>query len=112
VDFNYPGPFIHQWIEAQVARTPAARAVVFGDERVSYAELNARANRLARHLRGLGAGPGALVGVCLERSADLVAARLAVLKSGAAYVPLDPSYPPAWPSCWATPGRPPSSPNG
>ena len=75
-------------IDAQVARTPRAIAVVSGPDRLTYAELDERADRLARRLRGLGAGPGRLVGVCLERSAGLVVAVLGVLKSGAAYLPL------------------------
>src|SRR4051812_42589488 len=92
--YDHPGPYTAQVIEAQVERTPDATAVVSESETLTYRELNARANRLARRLRGLGAGPEALVGVCLERSADLVVSLLAVLKSGAAYIPLDPTYPP------------------
>ena len=68
-------------------------AVVCGGRRLSYAELNERADQLARRLRGLGVGPGALVGVCTERSAEMVVALLGILKAGGAYVPLDPSYP-------------------
>ncbi|MDZ7630721.1 MAG: amino acid adenylation domain-containing protein [Gemmatimonadaceae bacterium] len=74
-------------------RTPEAIAVEFQQERVSYRDLNARANRLAHHLRTLGVRPGALVGLCLERTPDLLVALLAALKSGAGYVPLDPNYP-------------------
>ncbi|UXI65931.1 non-ribosomal peptide synthetase [Tahibacter amnicola] len=84
---------IHDLFEAQVARTPEAVAVQFADQALSYAQLNARANRLARHLRGRGIGAGHRVGVCLDRNLDLVVALLAVLKAGAAYVPLDPAYP-------------------
>ena len=75
---------------AEVERTPDAVAVVFEDRRLTYGELNARANRLARHLVSLGAGPERLVAVAMPRSAGLVVALLAVLKSGAAYVPVDP----------------------
>jgi amino acid adenylation domain-containing protein len=80
-------------IEAQAARTPDAEALVFGRESMTYAELHARANRLANHLRALGAGPDRRVCVCLERTPELVVALLAVIKAGAAYVPLDPAYP-------------------
>jgi non-ribosomal peptide synthetase component F len=84
---------LHELIEAQVERTPHATAVVYEGRSLSYAELNARANRLARHLRTLGAGPDQRVAICTERSAEMVVALLAVLKAGAAYVPLDPTYP-------------------
>jgi amino acid adenylation domain-containing protein/non-ribosomal peptide synthase protein (TIGR01720 family) len=84
---------IHELIEEQVARTPDALAVVWGAERLSYAEVNARANRLARYLMSLGVGAEDAVGVCMGRSAELPVALLGVLKAGAAYVPLDPSYP-------------------
>ncbi|MBI1959904.1 MAG: amino acid adenylation domain-containing protein, partial [Candidatus Rokubacteria bacterium] len=80
-------------VEAQVARTPDAVAVVFEDQRLTYQQLNQRANRLAHHLRAGGVGPDTLVGVCLERSLDLVVALLGILKAGGAYVPLDPTYP-------------------
>ena len=78
---------------AQAARTPDAVAVVFEDGTLTYAELDARANRLAHRLRGLGVGPGVLVGLCAERSLEMVVGLLAVLKAGGAYVPLDPDYP-------------------
>ncbi len=78
---------------AWAARTPAATAVVYDDESLAYAEVEARANRLAHHLQALGAGPGELVGLAMERSLDLVPAILGILASGAAYLPLDPSYP-------------------
>ncbi|HEV2736184.1 MAG TPA: condensation domain-containing protein, partial [Longimicrobiaceae bacterium] len=84
---------VHELFEAQVERTPDAVALVRGERSLTYAELNARANRLAHHLRSLGVGPDARVAVCVERSAEMVVALLAVMKSGAAYVPLDPSYP-------------------
>jgi non-ribosomal peptide synthetase component F len=74
-------------------KAPDVVAVVFGDEALSYAELNRRANRLAHHLRELGAGPEARVAVCAERSLEMVVGVLGVLKAGGAYVPLDPGYP-------------------
>ncbi|MFJ8201371.1 amino acid adenylation domain-containing protein, partial [Streptomyces sp. NPDC096152] len=80
-------------IEAQAARTPHATAVVFEGRRLTYAELNARANRLARVLVARGAGPEGLVALTLPRSLELPVALLAVLKSGAGYIPLDPDYP-------------------
>ncbi|HEY0375500.1 MAG TPA: condensation domain-containing protein, partial [Pyrinomonadaceae bacterium] len=84
---------IHQLFEEQVERTPEAVALVCRDEQVSYRELNERANRLAHYLRSLGVGPEVVVGVCLERSIEMVAAVLGVLKAGGAYLPLDPEYP-------------------
>ncbi|WP_420126319.1 amino acid adenylation domain-containing protein, partial [Longimicrobium sp.] len=93
-DAAYPSEScIHELFQAQAARTPDAEAVAFEGERLTYAELNARANRLAHHLRSLGVGPDARVAVCVERSAEMVVALLAVMKAGGAYVPLDPSYP-------------------
>jgi len=84
---------IHHLIESQVRATPGATAVAFRDRALSYRELDARANRLAHHLVRLGVGPEVRVGVCLERSLELVVGILAILKAGGAYVPLDPSYP-------------------
>jgi amino acid adenylation domain-containing protein/non-ribosomal peptide synthase protein (TIGR01720 family) len=87
------GRAIHELFEAQVALTPEALAVVFGSERLTYAALDERANRLARYLRERGVAPEALVALCLERSIDMVVAVVAVFKAGGAYVPLDPRYP-------------------
>ncbi|GAA1227046.1 hypothetical protein GCM10009665_16950 [Kitasatospora nipponensis] len=86
---------VHQLFEAQARRSPQAVALVQDAVEVGYAQLNARANRLAHLLRAAGAGPESLVAVCLERGIDLVVALLGVLKAGAAYVPLDPEHPPA-----------------
>ena len=80
-------------VEAHVARTPDATAVMFGGERLSYDALNRRANQLAQHLRTLGVGPGTRVATLLDRSTDMVVAWLAILKAGAGYVPLDPEAP-------------------
>ncbi|HET7461931.1 MAG TPA: amino acid adenylation domain-containing protein, partial [Longimicrobium sp.] len=84
---------IHEAFEAQAALAPDVVAVALGGDRLTYAELNARSNRLAHHLRGLGVGPDVRVAVCAERSLEMVVALLAVLKAGGAYVPLDPAYP-------------------
>lgn len=91
---NYPkDKCIHQLFEEQVERTPNATAVVFGEQQLSYLELNHRANQLAHHLQKQGIGPETLVGVCLERSPEMVIAILGILKAGGAYVPIDPTYP-------------------
>ena len=84
---------IHQLFEQQAARTPLAVALIHGEEQLSYAALNAQANQWARHLRELGVGADQRVALCAERSFAMVVALLAILKAGAAYVPLDPSYP-------------------
>ena len=91
---DYPAEYcIHQLFERQAATTPDRVAVVFGEERLSYRELNARANQLCHYLYQYGVGPGQLVGICIERSIEMVIGILAILKVGAAYVPLDASYP-------------------
>jgi non-ribosomal peptide synthetase component F len=87
------GVCVHELFERRVDETPGATAVVFEGGEVTYAELNTRANRLAHHLRTLGVGPDARVAICAERTPELVAALLAVLKASGAYVPLDPAYP-------------------
>src|SRR5690606_13740949 len=87
------GSLLHERIADQAARTPRAPALRFDGRTVTYAELDAHANRLAHRLRGLGVGREVVVGVCLERSVELVVSLLAVLRAGAAYLPLDPSHP-------------------
>jgi amino acid adenylation domain-containing protein len=84
---------VHELFEEQVERTPDAVAVVFEDEELTYRELNRRANQLAHHLQRLGIGPEVLVGICVERSVEMVVGLLGILKAGGAYVPLDPAYP-------------------
>ncbi|MGH2708575.1 MAG: AMP-binding protein, partial [Actinomycetota bacterium] len=84
---------IHQLFEAQAASSPEALAVVFEEQALTYAALDAQANRLAHHLASLGVGPEMVVGICLERSLDLVVGLLGILKAGGAYLPLDPDYP-------------------
>jgi amino acid adenylation domain-containing protein len=90
---DVPAGCLHELIEQQAFRTPDAVAVVAEDSMLTYAELNARADRLARVLRSRGVAPEVGVGVCLQRSPDMVVALLAALKAGGAYVPLDPGYP-------------------
>ncbi len=92
-EVEYPQQCIHQLFEAQVEKTPDAVAVVFGEEQLTYEELNSRANQLAHHLQDLGVKPEVLVGICVERSLSMVIGLLAILKAGGAYIPLDPSYP-------------------
>jgi amino acid adenylation domain-containing protein len=98
VDWNDTGAdcphvCVHELFESQSERSPDAVAVAFGDQRLSYRELNSQANQLAHHLRGLGVGPDTLVAICLERSLNMVVGLLGILKAGGAYVPLDPIYP-------------------
>ena len=84
---------IHHLIEAQVERTPDAVAVIFCGRQLTYRELDRRANRVARYLQNLGVGPETLVGICMERSIELLVGLLGIHKAGGAYVPLDPTYP-------------------
>jgi len=84
---------VHKLFESQVTRVPNKVAAVFANESVTYHELNRRANQLAWHLIHLGIGPGAVVGICLERSIEMIVALLGILKTGAAYLPLDPAHP-------------------
>lgn len=84
---------IHQLFEEQVERTPNAVALIFEDQQLTYLELNIRANKLAHHLRKSAVKPDVLVGICVERSIEMIVGILAVLKAGGAYVPLDPAYP-------------------
>ena len=99
VEFNdtetdYPGErCIHRLFEEQVGRTPNNIAVVSGDLRLTYAQLNARANQLAHHLRTLGVRPEVPVGICMERCSEMLVGLLGILKAGGAYVPLDPAHP-------------------
>ena len=86
---------LHELFEAQVERTPGAVALEYEGDRLSYGELNQRANQLAHHLQSLGVGPEVLVGLCVERSLEMVVGLLGILKAGGAYVPLDPSFPQA-----------------
>jgi amino acid adenylation domain-containing protein/non-ribosomal peptide synthase protein (TIGR01720 family) len=91
---EYPqGQCVHQLFEAQVEKTPLAVAVVLKDQQLTYRELNQRANQLAHYLQKLGVEPEKLVGICVERSLEMIVGLLAILKAGGAYVPLDPNYP-------------------
>ncbi|BAZ54100.1 amino acid adenylation domain-containing protein [Nostoc sp. NIES-4103] len=93
-EIDYPqDQCIHQLFEAQVEKTPDAVAVVFENEKLTYGELNAKANQLARYLQKLGVGKEVLVGICVERSLEMIVGILGILKAGGAYVPLDPAYP-------------------
>ncbi|MDZ8052910.1 MAG: non-ribosomal peptide synthetase [Aulosira sp. ZfuCHP01] len=84
---------IHQLFEAQVEKTPDSIALVFENQQITYRDLNSRANQLAQYLQTLGVGAEVLVGICVERSVEMVVGLLAILKAGGAYVPLDPGYP-------------------
>ena len=84
---------VHQLIEAQAAQTPDEVAIRFEKQSFSYRQLNERANQLAHHLKSLGVGPDVLVGICVERSIEMLVGMLGILKAGGAYVPLDPNYP-------------------
>ncbi len=84
---------VHQLFEIQVERTPGAVALIFEEQQMTYHELNQRANQLAHRLQKLGVVPGVLVGLCMDRSLEMVVSLLAILKAGGAYVPLDPAYP-------------------
>ena len=81
----------------QAARTPQGIALQYEEQSLSYAELEARANQLAHYLRSLGVGPDVIVGLCVERSIEMVVGLLGILKAGGAYLPLDPEYPPGAP---------------
>ncbi|MGC4097998.1 MAG: amino acid adenylation domain-containing protein [Nitrospira sp.] len=92
---NYPAlQTIQELFEEQVEQSPDAVAVMYEDEQLTYRELNARANQLARHLRAIGIGADMLVGLCMDRSLAMIVGLLGILKAGGGYVPLDPTYPP------------------
>lgn len=92
---DYPQSAIHELFEEQARRSPETAALIHDTRVLTYGELNGRANQLARYLRKLGVGPDKLVGVCLERSHEMIVGLLGILKAGGAYLPLDPSYPAA-----------------
>ena len=85
---------VHQLFEERAAENPGATALAHGDQQLSYQDLDERANQLAWYLQKLGVGPNILVGICMERSIDMIVSLLGTLKAGGAYVPLDPAYPP------------------
>jgi amino acid adenylation domain-containing protein len=91
---DYPTDCIHRVFEAQVDRSPEAIALLFADQQFTYQDLNKGSNQLAHYLQTLGVDAEILVGICMEQSSEAIAAMLAVLKAGGAYLPLDPSYPP------------------
>ena len=91
---DYPaGKCVHQLFDARAVQAPNAVAVIFEDQQLTYGQLNARANQLARHLQKAGVGPDSLVGICVERSLEMVVGLLGIVKAGGAYVPLDPEHP-------------------
>ncbi|MBD2201839.1 amino acid adenylation domain-containing protein [Calothrix sp. FACHB-1219] len=93
-EITYPvDEFIHELFAQQVEKTPDAVAVIYENQQLTYQELNAKANQLAHYLRSLGVKPEVLVGICIERSLEMVIGLLAILKAGGAYIPLDPNYP-------------------
>lgn len=93
-DADYPrNHCVHQLVEAQVERSPSTVAVVCENQKLTFAELNRRSNQLAHYLQSFGVGPEVLVGICLERSIDMLVGLLGILKAGGAYVPLDPAFP-------------------
>src|SRR3569833_2041268 len=89
----YPDQLVQELFEEQVRSRADVSAVVHGERRMSYAELNRRSNQLARYLRNQGIGPDEVVGICVERSLEMVVGLLGILKAGGAYLPLDPNYP-------------------
>jgi non-ribosomal peptide synthetase component F len=91
---SYPAALLHEAFQERAAGSPGAPALRFRDEVLTYGELNAHANQLAHRLIDIGAGPDTLVAVCMDRSLEMVVALYAILKAGAAYVPIDPDYPP------------------
>jgi amino acid adenylation domain-containing protein/FkbM family methyltransferase len=90
---QFPNCCIHELFEEQVRKTPDAAALVFEQQKLSYAELNRRANQLAHHLQEFGVGPEVRIALCMERSAEMIIGLLAILKAGGAYVPVDPRFP-------------------
>ncbi|WP_052672410.1 non-ribosomal peptide synthetase [Aliterella atlantica] len=90
---DYPDKLFHQLFAAQAEKTPDAIAVVCGDKQITYQELDKRSNQLARYLQTLGVAPETLVGICIERSIEMIVGILGIFKAGGAYVPLDPDYP-------------------
>src|SRR6266481_6882612 len=84
---------IHDLFQQRVAAAPNSTAVVFEEQQLTYSELNRRANQLARYLRRHGVGPEVLVGICIQRSLEMIVGLLGIVKAGGAYVPLDPAYP-------------------